>query len=302
MPPFEDDACYSAIGKEAPSTCEYLENEKVLHWMKDIQMPTIDEECASICSGETTNVDMLNFVYGSNSKAGNDECGSSESISVNKNPYLPESIIFRKNSSRYSSVENSPTTSNGYVKVDIAVDGYYCEHSSDNQTQTTLTTTTSLEGSYADHYSAPSLSNKTANDQTILDSCNTGDYCDYGQRIQDYKQTMPTTVTLQEGSYVDHDSAQICLRSKNYQDQKKAFPLITEEPASTMIKDCCDTDELPYVALSEDMLDCSPLSARPTSSSAGDLDYTAYSITTDSDNNSMIHAKTGDYVDDTIVI
>ena len=277
MPPFEDDTCYSVIEKEAPSTCEYLENEKVLHWIKE-QIPKIDEECASICSGETTDVDMLNFVYGDNSKADNDdECGNSENISINKNPYLPESIIFTKNSSRYSSscsVENSPTT--------------------DNQTQTTSTTTTSLEGSYADHYSAPSLSNKTANDQTTLDSCNTGDYCDYKERIQDYNQISSMTVTSQEGDYIDHNSAQICLTSnKSYQDQARTFPSITEE---SLIKDCCD---LSFVALSED---CSPLSVRSTSSQAGDLDYTAYSITTDSDNNSMLHAKISDYVEDTIAI
>ena len=252
-------------------------------------MPKIDEECASICSGETTNVDMLNFVYGDKSKANNDECGST---SINKNPYLPESIIFRKNSTSSFSAENSPTTSNGYVKVDIAVDGYHCEHSSDNQTQTTSTTTTSLEGSYADHCSAPSSSYKTANDQTI---CNTGDYCDYKQRIQDYNQTvMSTTVTSQEGSFIDHDSAQMGLTSnKNHQDQARTFSSITEEP---LIKDCCD---LPFVTLSED---CSPLSVSSTPSPVGDLDYTAYSITTDSDNNSMLHVETGGYVDDTIAI
>jgi len=296
VPPFEDDICYSVIGKEAPSTCEYLENEKVLHWIKE-QMPKIDEECASICSGETTDVGMLNFVYGDNSKADNDdECGNSENISINKNPYLPESIIFTKSSSRYSSscsIENSPTTSNGYVKVDKAVDDYYCERSNENQTQTTSTTTTSLEGSYSDHYGAPSVSNKTANDQAILDSCSTGDYCDYKERIQDYNQTMSTTVTSQEGDYIDHNSAQMSLTSnKSYQDQAKTFPSITEE---SLIKDCCD---LSFVALSED----SPLSVRSTPSQAGDLDYTAYSITTDSDNNSMLHVETSDYVEDTIAI
>ncbi|XP_065889349.1 serine-rich adhesin for platelets-like isoform X2 [Dysidea avara] len=294
VPPFEDDTDYSVIGKEAPSTCEYLDNEKVLHWIKDVKMPKIDEECVSIHSGETANVDMLNLVYGINAKADDDECGSSESISISKDPYFSESIAFRKNSSRSSSSysdENSPTTSNGYVKVDTTLNGYYCEHSSDDQTQTTSTTTTSLEGSYTDHYSAhvvPLLSTKTVNDQTISDSCSTGDYCDYEHRIQDSNQTMSTIAASLEGSYIDHDSAQMGLISNtNHQDQTKTFPLsTTKEPNSIVIKDHChsDVDDLPYVALSEDMLGCS-ISGR--SSPVGDLDYSAYSVTTESDNNSV---------------
>jgi len=289
----EDDTDYSVIGKEAPSTCEYLENEKVLHWIKDTQMPKIDEECVSICSGETTNVDMLNLVYGGNSKADNDECGSNEDISISKNPYLPESIIF---GTKYPSVENSPTTSNGYVKVDIAVDGYYCEHSSDDKTQTTSTT------SYDDHYGAhvaPSLSNDTANNRTISESCNTGGYCDYEQRIQDYNQTTSTTATSLDGSYIDHESVQMGFKpNKNH----PALPLTIEEPTSMLTKDCCDIDDLPYVALSEDMLDCSLSSAGSTTSPATDLDYSAYNITTESNNNSMLHARTVDYIDDAIAM
>jgi len=85
---------YSVIGREAPSICELLDIEKVAHWVHDIQMPTVDEEGASIC----TNADMLRFVYG---KLGNtctaelkDKIYDDNKISPEKHPYLSESAVF----------------------------------------------------------------------------------------------------------------------------------------------------------------------------------------------------------------
>ena len=87
MPPI-DDIPYSVIGKDAPSTCESLgEIQKVVEWIKDAQMPTIneectiqstnqindmqisdnDEECDSIITAPyVTNEEMLNHVCGHN--------------------------------------------------------------------------------------------------------------------------------------------------------------------------------------------------------------------------------------------
>ena len=295
MPPFEDDTNYSVIGKDAPSTCEYLGNEKVLYWIKDVQMPVIDEECASIRSGETASADMLNLVYGGDSKSDNDDCGSSDSILICKDPYLTESIVFKKNSlsSLTYSAQNSPTTINGYVKVDRALDNCFSDHSGQDQTQTTSTTTASREGSFADHcsvHTAPSSANETVNDETALDSCNTcnsGDCFEYD--AQDYDQAMSTKAASIEGSYIDYGRAQMV--GSRSRDQTSTFPRTTSEES---IKDCSD-DDLPYVALSEDVLDCSPLSTR--SSPEGDVDCSAYTGKTYSDKNSILLTKSGDYID-----
>ena len=283
--PFDDDNDYSVIAKEAPSTCEYLENEKVLHWIKDTHMQSVDEESASVQSEDVTSIDMLNLVYGGDLKVESGDC--SESISGHKDPYIPESVMVRKTSSLIHSAQNSPTTINGYVKVDIALDSCFSDHSGQDQTQTTSTTTKSLEGSYTDHYStqiAPSSANETVNDETALDSCNIGEYCEH---IPQGNNPLSTSVAPLEGSYIDHNS--VLMESKS-RDQTMRFLLTTSES----IKVCCDSD-IPYVALSEDVL---PLSAR--SSPEGDLDSSAHTVTTDSDNNSILHAKTGIYVDESI--
>ena len=87
MPP-TDDIPYSVIGKDAPSTCESLgEIQKVTEWIRDAQMPAIDEEynsesteqikdmqisdndeeCDSIGTGPyVTNEEMLDHVCGHN--------------------------------------------------------------------------------------------------------------------------------------------------------------------------------------------------------------------------------------------
>ena len=65
MPPIDD---YSVIGKDAPSTCESVgEIQKVAEWIKDAQMPTINEECTA----ESTN--QINDIQISDN---NDECDS----------------------------------------------------------------------------------------------------------------------------------------------------------------------------------------------------------------------------------
>jgi len=67
-----------------------------LGYVHDIQMPTVDEESASIC---WTNADMLNLVYG---KLGTSLCTTElkdkicddNKISAEKHPYLSESVVF----------------------------------------------------------------------------------------------------------------------------------------------------------------------------------------------------------------
>jgi len=91
---------YSIIGREAPSTCEHLDIEKVAHWINDIQMPTVDEEGISICSGGKTNEDILKLVYG---KLGTSTTDLKEKrlddneISTGICPYLSESVVFYSN-------------------------------------------------------------------------------------------------------------------------------------------------------------------------------------------------------------
>lgn len=87
MPPI-DDLPYSVIGKDAPSTCESLgEIQKVVEWIKDAQMPAINEECTTESTDQindtqifdndeerdsittapyVTNEEMLNHVCGHN--------------------------------------------------------------------------------------------------------------------------------------------------------------------------------------------------------------------------------------------
>ena len=96
---------YSIIGREAPSTCEHLDNEKGAHWIDDIQMPTIDEDCASIHSGGRTNDDILKLVYG--------KIGHNNDEMINgKYPYLSESVVFH--SSHQSMSTNNSTINDNF--------------------------------------------------------------------------------------------------------------------------------------------------------------------------------------------
>ena len=61
-----DDNDYSVIGKDDPSTVEYLKYDRIARSNADAQMPKIDEECNSIASLSDflTNEEMLTRVYG----------------------------------------------------------------------------------------------------------------------------------------------------------------------------------------------------------------------------------------------
>ncbi|XP_065889340.1 uncharacterized protein [Dysidea avara] len=182
VPPFDDDTDYSVIGKEAPSTCEYLGNEKVLHWIKDVQMPKIDEECASIRSGEMTNDDMLNLVYGSKGNPTKvrevKKCYHTEMLTT-KDPYLSESVAFDSSNNRYS--VNSSTMSDRDFQG--ALGDYYCEdttqgtskckHNVELESADYDTTTSGLDrGYYADYDNTKtaSLSNKDLSMTVPLES------------------------------------------------------------------------------------------------------------------------------------
>ena len=69
MPPTEDSG-YSAIGRDAASECESVssDNHKVTEWIKNAQMPAIDEECDSISIDpmEINEQKMLEHVFGFN--------------------------------------------------------------------------------------------------------------------------------------------------------------------------------------------------------------------------------------------
>jgi len=66
LPPFYDDNyANSTYGRDAPSTVESLGvNDKITDWIKDTQMPSIDEECGSVISDNLTNEEMLDCIYG----------------------------------------------------------------------------------------------------------------------------------------------------------------------------------------------------------------------------------------------
>ena len=89
-PPIDDDVDYSIIGREALSTCEHLENDTVVHWINDIQMPTIDEECSSICTVDT-NDHILRLVYG---EIASDETEKKHNNNEISTAYFPESVVF----------------------------------------------------------------------------------------------------------------------------------------------------------------------------------------------------------------
>ncbi|XP_065889338.1 uncharacterized protein [Dysidea avara] len=176
-PPIDFDTDYPMI-RPPPSTVESLDNEKVLHWIKDIQMPTIDEECASIRSGQTTKDDMLKFIYGNTENSAKDGQKNVNEISSSKDPYVSESAVFY--SSDKSSSVNSLTMSGDDIQA--ALGDYYCEdsttkvkhnvdieHLNDDQTPST-----SFGGSYID-YRTISLPRQGHQNQTETDSLDSTD-------------------------------------------------------------------------------------------------------------------------------
>jgi len=165
VPPIDFDADYPMI-RPPPSVVESLDNEKVLHWMKDIQMPTIDEECASICSGKTTKEDMLDRIYGNAEKYTEDEQKKENKISTSKDHYLSESVVFYS-SDRHYSVNSSATTDNDFQAV---FGDYYCEdNSTKNKHDVTLENVdydqTFSIGSYVDSKTV-SMSSKSHQNHT----------------------------------------------------------------------------------------------------------------------------------------
>jgi len=62
---YDDNYAYSTYGRDAPSTVESLGvNDKVTDWIKDVRMPSIDEDCGSVISDSITNEEMLDHLYG----------------------------------------------------------------------------------------------------------------------------------------------------------------------------------------------------------------------------------------------
>jgi len=149
VPPFEDDTNYSVIGKEAPSTCEYLGNEKVLHWIKDAQISTIDEETASIHSVEITNDDMLNLVYGGIGKSmkGEMEKKCNHREMSNKGPYVSESAVFYSSDKQCSTI--SSTMSDDDFQATLG--DYYCEDGTQDKRKQHTPHDSDLGGCYADY-------------------------------------------------------------------------------------------------------------------------------------------------------
>ena len=107
------------IGREAWSTCEHLENDTVVHWINDIQMPTIDEECSSVCTSDT-NDHILKLVYG---EIASDETEKKHNNNEISTAYFPESVVF------CSSMNDQVTVSDkGYQKkTQAAADVECCE-------------------------------------------------------------------------------------------------------------------------------------------------------------------------------
>ena len=182
-----------------PSTVESLDNEKVLHWIKDIQIPTIDEECASICSGETTKDDMLNYIYGKNSmKDGQKKKNDINEISTSEAPYLSESVVFNIPDDRYS--VNSSTISgddfqvaNGDNKHDVEKEHLNYDQSSPSPP---------IEGCYVDYRTA-SMSHKDHQNQmaTVLQDYTDDSIFEVAKQSEDNDGMPPVAVNVDTGVY-----------------------------------------------------------------------------------------------------
>jgi len=147
------------------SVVESLDNEKVLHWIKDIQMPTIDEECASIHSGEASKDDMLKCIYGiteKSTKDGQKKENDVSKISTSEDQYISESVVFYSHD-RHSSINSSTMSSDDFQAV---LGHYYSENDSQDVTKKkqnvpcedvnyNQTFSTSNGGSYVDYRTAP---------------------------------------------------------------------------------------------------------------------------------------------------
>jgi len=141
---------------------ESLDNEKVLHWIKDIQMPTIDEECSSIRSRETSKDDMLKCIYGETEKSTKHKENDVDNISTSKDHYISESVVFYSRD-RHSSINSSILSSDEFQAV---LGHYYRENDSQNVTKNkhdfesehvnyNQTFSISNSGSYVDYSTAP---------------------------------------------------------------------------------------------------------------------------------------------------
>jgi len=148
------------------STCEDL---KVLHWIKDIQMPTIDEESASIHSDEITTDEMLKFVYGNSTKDEEAKKYHHKEKLPTKDPYLSESVAFDTSSQRYSCGADSSVMNDDDFQGIIG--DYYCDNNITKNKQNgninyDATTSGLDEGYYAD-YNGEKTASLSHNDQYL---------------------------------------------------------------------------------------------------------------------------------------
>jgi len=139
-----------------PSTVESLDNGKVLDWINDIQMPTIDEECTSIHSGETTGDDMLNCIYGKTEKSTIDR-------QKKKNDTIENAYLSKSASDLHDSLNSLDDTQEPFGD-------YYCEDSTSNRKHNKHdnyqhTSSTSNGVSYVD-YKFASFPHKDCQNQT----------------------------------------------------------------------------------------------------------------------------------------
>ena len=203
---------YSVIGREAASTCEYLEKnkQKVFGWMND---SGLDKECDSLHSACTSNEEMLNQINGSCDKEAEHVASDSESNSqsgdsrsmilqqgqimslIHENGTQQKSVVhIQKNVSNAQNNINSsscPTSFEDYVEIVSGTQHYEEEHIAEGESHIN----TSNQGLMMDlPVMVPSTDHENNNLQSIpVDG--------------DYFLHVTAVNQVNEGEYVGHDIA-----------------------------------------------------------------------------------------------
>ena len=228
------------IGKDEPSTVEYLKYDRVTRSNSDSQMPKIDEECSSINSQTDfiTNEEMLTCVNGGDANEKQhrktDNGYSSDTSMSHKKLGLP--IASTNNTEQLDSSPSGDyiqSSISPYVDETIALQQHSMSPLSDpNKSYSSLSQLQSSE------HPQPAL---VSNSDNLVDN---GEYVAESMAIKRCDSSVD--VVFVDFGYLDYNAA------VDQNVTKQAVPYSSDADTDTKIhKPSADSDSFPYVALND---------------------------------------------------